>query len=41
MTETSGFEVELAMEKLKHHNSPGINQIPAELIIDRGSSNSI
>jgi len=28
----SVFEVELAIEKLKSHKSPGINQIPAELI---------
>jgi hypothetical protein len=30
--EPSTFEVELAIEKLKSHNSPGIDQIPAELI---------
>jgi len=30
--ETSGFEVELAIEKLKSHKSPGIDQIPSELI---------
>ena len=29
---TSAFEVELAIEKLKSHKSPGIDQIPAELI---------
>ena len=28
----SAFEVELAIEKLKIHKSPGIDQIPAELI---------
>jgi hypothetical protein len=28
----SGFEVELATEKLKSHKSPGIKQIPAEVI---------
>jgi len=28
----SAFEVELAIEKLKSHKSPGIDQIPAELI---------
>jgi hypothetical protein len=26
------FEVEMAIEKLKGHKSPGIDQIPAELI---------
>jgi hypothetical protein len=30
--EQSAFEVELAIEKLKRHNSPGIDQIPSELI---------
>jgi len=30
--ETSASEVELAIEKLKSHKSPGIDQIPAELI---------
>jgi len=30
--EPSTFEVELAIEKLKNHQSPGIDQIPAELI---------
>ena len=30
--EPCAFEVEMAMEKLKRHKSPGINQIPAELI---------
>jgi hypothetical protein len=30
--EPSAFEVELAIEKLKSHKSPGIVQIPAELI---------
>jgi len=28
----SAFEVELAIEKIKNHKSPGIDQIPAELI---------
>ena len=32
MLEPSAFEVELAIEKLKNHKSPGIDQIPAELI---------
>jgi hypothetical protein len=30
--EPSAFEVELAVEKLKSHKSPGVDQIPAELI---------
>jgi len=35
--EPSAFEVELAIEKLKRHKSPGIDQIPAEMIkaVDR------
>jgi hypothetical protein len=32
MPEPSAFEVELAIEKLKSHKSPGIDWIPAELI---------
>ena len=34
--EPSVFEVELAIEKLKSHKSPGIDQIPAELIKEGG-----
>ena len=30
--EPSAFEVELAIEKLKNHKSPGTDQIPTELI---------
>ena len=30
--ESSAFEFELAIEKLISHKSPGIDQIPAELI---------
>jgi len=30
--ESSAFEVELAVEKLKSHKSPGVDHIPAELI---------
>ena len=32
MPEPSAFEVILAIEKLESHKSPGIDQIPAELI---------
>jgi len=32
----SAFEVELPIEKLKSHKSPGIDQIPAELIKTKG-----
>ena len=32
MPEPSTFEFELAIEKLKRHKSPGIDQIPVELI---------
>jgi hypothetical protein len=30
--EPSAFEVEMAIEKLKRHKSPGTDQIPAELV---------
>ena len=30
--EPSAFEVELAIDRLKNHNSPGFDEIPAELI---------
>jgi hypothetical protein len=30
--EPNAFEVELAIEKLKSHKTPGVDQIPAELI---------
>jgi hypothetical protein len=36
--EPSVLEVELAIEKLKSHISPGIDQIPAELIKEGGST---
>jgi len=36
--EASAFEIELAFEKLKSHKSPGIDQIPAELIKAGGST---
>ena len=32
MPEPSAFEVEMTTEKLKSHKSPGIDQIPAELV---------
>ena len=32
MPDPSAFEVEMAIEKLKRRNLPGIDQIPAELI---------
>ena len=34
--EPSAFEFEMAIEKLKRHKSPSIDQIPAELIKARG-----
>ena len=34
--EPSAFEAGLAIEKLKSHKSPGIDQIPAELIMEGG-----
>jgi len=34
-------EVELATDKLKSHKSPGIDQIPAELIKTRGTTISL
>ena len=34
--EPRAFEVELVIEKLKNHKSPGTDQIPAELIKARG-----
>jgi len=36
--EPSAFEVELTIEKLKSHKSPGIDQIPADLIKAWGST---
>ena len=36
--EPSALEAELAIEKLKSHKSPGIDQIPAELIKAGGSA---
>jgi hypothetical protein len=36
--EPSAFEFELAAKKLKSHKSPGIDQIPAELIKAGGST---
>ena len=37
--EQSSFEFELAIEKLKNYKSPGIDQIPAEMIIAGGKDN--
>jgi hypothetical protein len=37
VSEVSAFEVEMAFEKVKRHKSPGIYQIPAELIEGGGS----
>ena len=34
--EPSAYELQLPIEKLKSHKSPGINQIPAELVKARG-----
>ena len=34
--EPNAFEVELSIEKIKSHKSPGIDQIPVELIKERG-----
>jgi len=36
--EPSAFEVELAIGRLKNHKSPGIDQIPAELIKAEGGT---
>jgi len=38
VSEPSAFEVEMAVEKLKSHKSPGIDQIPAEMIKARGKT---
>jgi hypothetical protein len=35
--EPRAFEVEMTIEKLKRYKSPGIDQIPAELIKAGGS----
>jgi len=34
--EPSAFEIEVAIEKLKCHKSPGIDQVPVELIKEGG-----
>ena len=38
VTEPSAFKVEVAIGKLKSHESPGINEIPAELIKAGGTT---
>jgi len=38
VSEPSAFEVHLAIEKLKSHKSPGVDQIPAELIKEGSST---
>ena len=38
VSEPSGFEVEMAIDKLKRYKSLGIDQIPAELIKAGGST---
>ena len=38
MLEPIAFEVELAIEKLKSHKSPGIDQIPTEMIKTGGKT---
>ena len=37
--EANAFEVEVAIEKLKRHKSPGIDQIPTEVIKVGGTTN--
>ena len=39
MPEPSAFEFEMAIEKLKIHKSPGIDQIPAQMIKAGGRTN--
>jgi hypothetical protein len=34
----SAFEVEMAIEKLKRHKSPDIDQIPAEMVKEGGTT---
>jgi hypothetical protein len=38
VSEPSAFDFDMATEKLKRHKSPGIDQIPAELIKAGGRS---
>jgi hypothetical protein len=38
MPEPSAFQIEMAIEKLKRHKSPGIVHIPAELVNARGTT---
>jgi len=39
--EPSTFDLEIAIEKLKRHKSPGIDQIPAQMIKAGGRKNSL
>ena len=39
LPEPSAFDVELTIEKLKSHKSPGIDQIPVELMKVGGRTN--
>ena len=41
MPEPSAFEVDMVIEKLIRHKSPGIDQIPAEMIKAGGKKNSL
>ena len=41
LPEPSAFEVELVIEKLKNHKSPGTDQIPTQMIKAGGKDNSL
>jgi hypothetical protein len=40
LPEPSAFKFEMAIEKLKRHKSPRIDQIPVEMIKEGGRKNS-